>query len=121
MTNERPSSLGPAGAAIAGTGAAVGAAAAAACCATPVISTLIVSALGASGAVALAGLKPYAVYILAASLVALAYGFWTLYGRRARCDVDGNHVRSRRWIRFVLWGAAVIWLGSALASLIASI
>lgn len=118
MNGEQQSGVRAAGAAIAGTGAALGAAAAAACCVTPVVSTLIVSVLGAGGAVALAGLKPYAVYILGASFVALAYGFWTLYGRRAQCAVEGGRPRKRPWIRFVLWGAAVIWIASAAASLI---
>ena len=120
MTRERADGIGAAGAAIAGTGAAVGAAAAAACCVTPVISTLIVSLLGASGAVALAGLKPYTIYILGASFVALAYGFWALYRRPARCAADGQAVRPRRWIRVVLWAAAGIWFASAIASAVAA-
>ncbi|MGH7583221.1 MAG: hypothetical protein ACREL5_08365, partial [Gemmatimonadales bacterium] len=64
MSAEGSKRLVAAGAAAAGTSAAVGAASAAACCATPVLSPLIVGVLGASGAVALAGLKPYAPYLM---------------------------------------------------------
>lgn len=120
MRTERTDSIGAAGAAIAGTGAAVGAAAAAACCVTPVVSTLIVSVLGASGAVALAGLKPYTIYILGASFAALAYGFWSLHRSAARCAVNGHSARPQRWIRFVLWAAAAIWIASAVASAVAA-
>ncbi|HEX5438033.1 MAG TPA: mercuric transporter MerT family protein [Gemmatimonadaceae bacterium] len=118
MNGERRSGRVAAGAAAAGTGAAVGAAAAAVCCVTPVVSPLIVAVLGAGGAVALAGLKPYAPYIMGGSLAALAYGFWVVYRRPVRCVVDGPRPRERRWIRLVLWVAAVIWVASAMANVV---
>lgn len=117
MTGNPRSSAVAAGAAVAGTGAAIGAATAAVCCVTPVISPLIVAVLGAGGAVAVAGLKPYAPYLLGGSLIALGYGFRIAYRRPAACAVIGARPRSQRWIRLVLWGAAAIWVASALANL----
>ncbi|HEX8724531.1 MAG TPA: hypothetical protein VF737_03970 [Gemmatimonadaceae bacterium] len=105
-----------AGAAVAGTGAAIGAVTAAVCCVSPVISPLIVAVLGAGGAVALAGLKQYAPYLMGGSLLALGYGFWVVYRRPAACAVPGARPRPRRWIRLVLWGAAAIWVASAVAN-----
>jgi mercuric ion transport protein len=109
---------GAAGAAVAGTGAAVGAAAATACCVGPVVSPLIVAVLGAGGAASLAGLKPYTPYLLGASLAALGLGFWLVYRRRPACDVGEARRGPPRWIQVVLWGAAAIWVGSALVNLL---
>lgn len=112
MNRERAEQAGAAGAAVAGTGAAVGAAAATACCVGPVISPLIVAVLGAGGAAAVAGLKPYTPYLLAGSAVLLAFGFRLAYRRPRECATDGSRPASRRWVRLVLWGAATVWLAS---------
>jgi mercuric ion transport protein len=117
MNRDRTKHAAAAGAAVAGTSAAVGAAAAAVCCVTPVISPLIVAVLGAGGAVALAGLKPYAPYLMGGSAAVLAYGFWVVYRRPANCAVDAPGSAPRRWIRWVLWGAAGSWVVSAAANL----
>src|SRR4051812_41894175 len=45
----------------------------AACCVSPIIAPIIVGALGASGAVWAAGLKPYGAWILGAALVFLVF------------------------------------------------
>lgn len=118
MSGKAGSSAVAAGAAVAGTGAAIGAAAAAACCVTPALSPVIVAVLGVGGAVALAGLKPYTPYLMGGSLLVLGYGFWVVYRRPAACAVEGTPPRARRWMRLVLWGAAAIWVASALANVL---
>lgn len=103
------------GTALAGTGAAATAGLAAACC-VPIVSPLLVTALGASGAVWLAGLQPYAPWLLAGSLALLAYGFWSLYGRRRRCRADAPPGKARRLLARVsvvlLWSSAVAWVAA---------
>ena len=58
----------------------------AACCVSPVVAPIIVSVLGASGAVWAAGLKPYSWWILGGAFVCLTYGFWTVYRPRRACS-----------------------------------
>lgn len=113
-----------AGAALAGTGAAATAAAAAACC-VPVLSPLLVVVLGASGAAWVAGLKPWAPYLLGGALLLLLYAFWMLRRARRRCD-PGEEPPSR-WrqvldltTRPLLAGATVIWIISTAAYLLLS-
>ena len=111
----REAGAGGAASAGAGAAAALTAAAAGACCVSPVLSPIIVGVLGASGAAWAAGLKPYSPYLLAGSLALLGYGFWTVY-RQPRCAPDGGvppAPRSRRWVRIMLWSAALLWTASA--------
>lgn len=89
--------VGAAGAALASGGAAVTATAAVACC-VPILSPLIVTALGASGAVWVTGLRPYSPYLLLGSLGLLGYGFWLVYGRGRACRRPDGIGQSRPWI-----------------------
>ncbi|MGH7583144.1 MAG: hypothetical protein ACREL5_07970, partial [Gemmatimonadales bacterium] len=61
-------------------------------------------------------LKPYAPYLMGGSLLALAYGFRVAYRRPKDCSMDGPRPRPHRWIRLVLWGAAAIWVASAMTN-----
>lgn len=103
----------------AGTSAAtaVTAAGATACCIGPVTAPLVVAAFGASGAVWLAGLKPYVPYLLAVALIALIYAFRSIRRERRACAIEPvsrfRLVAARVSIA-VLWLSAVLWLGSAL-------
>jgi hypothetical protein len=85
----------------------------AACCVSPVIAPIIVSLLGASGAVWAAGLKPYGWWILGAAFVCLAIGFWTVYRPRRDCAV-GEGPRARpalaRVAKMSLWFGAACWM-----------
>jgi mercuric ion transport protein len=64
-----------AGSALGALGAAVAALAGTLCCAGPAV----VAALGAGGALAGARLEPFRPYLLGASMVMLAFGFWRAY------------------------------------------
>src|ERR1700730_13391479 len=77
------------GTATAGVGAAVTATLASVCCTGPILAPIIVGLLGATGAAAAAGLKPYTPYLFALSLVMLAVGFRTVYWTRRACVVAG--------------------------------
>lgn len=97
------------GAAAAGAGAAALATAAGACC-VPVVAPLVVAVLGAGGAAWAAGLGPWALPILVASGVLLAYGYWAVY-RPAPGDGDAVcAVRRPLGVRIVLWLATALWL-----------
>jgi len=112
--------LGAAGAAASGAGAALVATAATACCAGPVLAPLIVGVLGASGAAWAAGLKPYSVWLLGASALLLAYGFWSTRSVPTRCDLETGPQRG--WastaVRAVLWLAAALWLAAVAANVV---
>jgi hypothetical protein len=60
-----------------GGGAALTATAVGACC-IPIVSPLLVSVLGVSGALWAAGLERYSGAMLAFAGVSLSYGFWTV-------------------------------------------
>lgn len=105
---KRKKELESLGAAAAGAGAAGMAALAGACC-VPVISPLIISVLGVSGAVWAAGLRPYSWWILASAGVLLAAGFRVVYLREARSDGACPATRARL-PRVVLWTALAVWL-----------
>ena len=113
------SGLGAAGAAVSGAGAAAVATAASICCAGPVLAPLVVGLLGAGGAAWAAGLKPYAPWLLAVSLLFLAYGFWATHRRPATCGPGPK--APQRWLRrasvLALWLAAGLWLIAALMNL----
>jgi hypothetical protein len=104
-----------------GFGAALVTIVAGTCCVSPVLAPLIVGALGAGGAAWAAGLKPYSSYILAASLLLLAGGFWTTYRPRTRCIAGTDVSRPPRWMsrlsKAVLWAGAVCWAAAVVVHL----
>src|SRR5438105_15806611 len=78
----------------------------AACCVSPVVAPIIVSVLGASGAVWAAGLKPYSWWILGGAFLCLVYGFWAVYRPRPVCAVGEGANRARmlpRIAKLSLW------------------
>lgn len=92
-----------------------------ACCVSPVLAPIIVSVLGASGAVWAAGLKPYGWWILGASAVFLALGFWSVYRRRAACSIADMPRPKRvldRVAKLSLWVGAVFWVAGAMVRLL---
>jgi hypothetical protein len=88
---------------------------------SPVLAPLIVGAIGAGGAAWAAGLKPYSTYILAASLLLLAGGFWSAYRPRTLCAAGTDESRPPRWMsrlsKGVLWAGAVCWVGAVVVHL----
>lgn len=85
-----------------------------ACCAGPALGPLTVSLLGASGAVWVAGLKPYSPYVLGGSFLLLCWGFWSR--RRERVCAVSEGQRPPRSAA-MLWIASVLWVGSLLTNL----
>ena len=79
-------------------GAVTAAIAASACCLIPAALTVV----GVSGVGFAAGLAPYRPYLLIATGVALAIGFWFAY-RRQTDDCGCEAPRSRRGARVGLW------------------
>ena len=106
---------GPTAAAGVGAGAALTATLAGACCISPTLAPLIVGVLGVSGAVTLAGIKPYTPWLLGASFLMLAYAFWSAYRRRGECAV-----KPRRGVRAMLWISALVWTLAAANALSAA-
>lgn len=110
-----------AGAAVASTGAAATATAAAACC-VPVLSPLLVGALGATGAAWVTGLKPWAPFLLAGGLLLLLYALKTV--RRARRCGTYARSRSARWIgrgsQLLLVTSILAWIASLVAYFLTS-
>jgi hypothetical protein len=98
-----------------GAGAALTATLAGACCVSPTLAPLIVGVLGVSGAVALAGIKPYTPWLLGGSFLMLAYAFWGAYRRRSECTV-----KPRRAVRAMLWISALVWMVAAAGALSAA-
>jgi hypothetical protein len=89
----------------------------AACCVSPVIAPIIVSVLGASGAVWAAGLKPYSWWILGGAFLCLCYGFWTVYRPRPACAItDASKGRSvmPTLAKTSLWFGAACWMTGVL-------
>ena len=109
------------GAGSTGLGAAIIALIAGTCCVSPVLAPLIVGVLGASGAAWAAGLEPYSVYILAATLLLLAFGFWSVYRTRNDCVVGGSNSATPQWLsrlsKGVLWTGAACWLGAVIVQI----
>jgi mercuric ion transport protein len=95
-------------------GAALAAIGASVCCIAPLVLVL----LGISGAwiANLTALDAWRPWFSAATLVCLAFAFWSLYGPASRCRTDGECVdprvlRRRRcglWIATIL--IALLWL-----------
>jgi hypothetical protein len=115
------SAVGALSAGSAGSGAALVTIVAGTCCVSPVLAPLIVGALGAGGAAWAAGLKPYSSYILAASLLLLAAGFWSAYRPRTQCIAGTDASQPPRWMsrlsKGVLWTGAVCWAGAVVVHL----
>lgn len=105
------------------TGVAAGALAAvgATCCVSPVLAPIIVSLLGASGAVWAARVDPYGWWILGAAFAALALGFLIVYGRHRRCAVPAR-TRGRRLLqgapKIALWVGAACWTAGVILRLL---
>jgi len=110
------------GSATVGVGAAFTATIASVCCTGPVIAPIVVGILGASGAAAAAGLKPYTPYLFAASALLLAIGFYSVRNAARKCALVGKSARrtSLRVANVVLWIGAVMWIASAAFTLYAT-
>jgi hypothetical protein len=98
------------GSAVAALGSAATSLLATFCCVGPVAFTV----LGAGGVLAAARLQPWRPWLLAASAVFLAVGFWSAYRRRT-ATVDGQvcRVKTSRTVRVTLWTAAVLTIAVA--------
>jgi|GEM_PF-1240303 len=108
------------GTASAGVGAAVTATLASVCCTGPVVAPIVVGLLGATGAAAAAGLKPFTPYLFAISFVMLAIGFRNVYRAKRSCVVGGSTRSigiSLKISQAVLWTAAVLWVASVVFTL----
>lgn len=108
-TQSQSAHLKTLGAAGAGLGATLAATLATVCC-VPILAPLIVTVLGVSGAVWAAGLKPYSLHILTASLAVLAYGFWMIYRPRKVPEGSTCAARRPRAVVWMIWIAALIWV-----------
>jgi len=124
-SEKQPGDLATVGAAVGsatvGVGAALTATLASVCCAGPVVAPIVVGLLGATGAAAAAGLKPYTPYFFAGSLALLAVGFWTVRNASIRCSLAARAsppvpIKVAGWI---LWSGAAVWVLSAAFTLYA--
>lgn len=114
--NAKDSATTTGGAAL-GAGSALTAAAATICCAGPAIGPLLVATLGASGAVAVANLRPYTVWMLLGSALILAVSFWRTYRLSSACP-PASQGRAIRLSRAILWVAAVTWIASTATTIL---
>ena len=124
MPNDSTRAGGAVGAAVGsatvGVGAAVTATVASVCCTGPVLAPIVVGLLGATGAAAAVGLKPYTPYLFALSFVMLAFGFWSVNRAKRACVVAGSAVSpgvAFNISQIVLWVAAVLWIASVIFTL----
>lgn len=107
------------GAGAGGAGAAAAATASAACC-VPIAAPLLVSALGVSGSIWAAGLKPWAPVLLALSGLLLAGGFWSLRSARERAAGAACAMSSRRrLVALPLWIGVAVWLVAVALNVVA--
>jgi MerT mercuric transport protein len=104
-----------------GAGSALLAMLASACCISPILAPLIVSVIGVSGAVWIAGIRPYSPYIFGVSFLLLLYGYWIAYWQAPNCDGESCRVRPKRNIQISLWAAAILWAVSLISYLYLSI
>lgn len=105
-----------AGAAV-GIGSAATAAAAAACCSGPALGPLVVAMLGAGGAVALEGWRPFAVPLLIVSALAIGVSLWLTQRGAGRCARPARRSPIALASRSLVWLSALVWVG-ALAALL---
>jgi hypothetical protein len=109
--------LASAAGAVAGMGGAATAAAVSACCAGPALGPLVIALLGAGGAVALEGLRPYMVPLLVVSGLSIGVSFW-LNARSVRaCSPQRSSALVHFSSRLLTWASAVVWLGAVAAVL----
>jgi hypothetical protein len=73
---------------------------------------LIVALFGASGAVALEGLRPYTVLLLVLSGMVIGLSFWLSINRPRRCSVVRTSPVLRNAARTFLWASSAVWLGA---------
>ena len=92
---------------------ALASAAASICCIGPVA----ISILGVQGAILAAGIKPYRVYLLGASLVMLGLAFWSVYFPRSASGACA--VRAGRASRFIVWTAIFLWVAALVVQFVA--
>src|SRR5579872_3857011 len=95
------------GAAVGGLAGALTATIASLCCVGPVTFFL----LGAGGAVAAAGLKPFRLPLLIASGILLAFGYWRTYRAPSAAAACPPHIG--RWVRLSLKIAITAWIVGA--------
>jgi len=107
------------GAVTVATGSAFTAAVAAACCTGPSLAPALLPVLGASGLIAIAVLRPYAISLALFAALMLAFSFRQVYRRRIPCAPSGAQTipTSLRVARIITWIAATFWAISLLYGL----
>ena len=112
------SRLAAIGTSVAGVGAALTAAAATLCCVGPAVVAIV----GVGGAVAAAGLKPYRLFLILASMALLGLGFWLTYQPRSAVGsaAVACPTRAGRVSRRIVWIAAAVWLLAVLLPVVIS-
>ena len=63
---------------------------------------------GVSGAVAMAGLQPYRLYIIAAAATLLGWAFWRVYRPQPVCENGTCPTQSSIWLKSGLWVTALL-------------
>jgi hypothetical protein len=109
--------LASAASAVAGMGGVATAAAVSACCAGPALGPLVIALLGAGGAVALEGLRPYMVPLLVVSGLAIGVSFWLNARSVPACSPQRSWALVRFSSRLLTWASAFVWLGAVAAVL----
>jgi len=99
-----------------GAAAAITSTAASICC----IGPLAIALLGVNGAILAAAFKPYRFYLLGASFVLLAGGFWRVYGGRGVRDGAACPVRRGRWTKIILWTGVTLWVAALVIQYLAN-
>lgn len=104
------SDFGSAGGAVIGIGGAAAAAVVLSCCSGVAFGPLVVALLGASGAVALESLRPYALALLAFSGASIAVSAWFRTRHARLCPPQAKRRAIPTVSRALLWLAIVVWL-----------
>lgn len=115
MGEARGGELASAAGATVGIGSAATATAVAACCSGPALGPLVVAILGVGGAVALEGLRPYAVPLLVVSALAIGVSFWLSVRGARRCTPRRSPIGLVS--RSLVWLSALVWVGALTALL----
>lgn len=84
------------------------------CCGVPVAVVL----LGVTGAVVLARLGFLLPYAVAGAVGLLAIAFWLAYRRPAVSAAGACEIADRRWMRRIVWGAALLVIGMLVLALV---
>lgn len=103
------------GVATIGTGAALTAAVASACCVGPALGPLFLAIFGASGLVAVAGLRPYAPLMFIVSAAMLAFAFRGVFFRPQVCAPGAQPPSPsaslmQRAAKILLFAATLLWI-----------